>query len=354
MVLILISIMVGLITACASSSPGERPAVPGLTLLPSAANQMPVRTQAIGQPTPTAVETTLTPTQTVPPPASTALIEPTITTTAPAGKPAVALAEVVDVWDTPAHEKDYWSRQTQLMIGERVLVLTEQGDWAQIVAVEQPSHKDPRGYPGWVRLNQLAPGWPQTGQFAIVMVQSSPGRVKPDSSSALLQWLPLDARLPVNQESDGWVQTVLPDGRMAWLRRGDVRLIDDWNKPGSFDRFYDTAQSLVGVPYLWGGSGPNGLDCAGFIYRLYHAYGITLPRDADDQAEVGSEVPIAALKRGDLVFTSEKKDGPVSHVVMAWGNGLVIDADSPKGLTIHPLSSFLQVNTLVGARRYLP
>ncbi|HEX7434057.1 MAG TPA: hypothetical protein VF326_10380 [Anaerolineaceae bacterium] len=86
------------------------------------------------------------------------------------GVPATVSVEVLDVWDEPAHEKDYWSRQTQLILGERVLILAEVGDWASIVAVEQPSHKDPRGYPGWVRRGSLVNGWSQADKVAVVMV----------------------------------------------------------------------------------------------------------------------------------------------------------------------------------------
>jgi hypothetical protein len=55
-----------------------------------------------------------------------------------------------------------------------------------------------------------------------------------------------------------------------------------------------------------------------------------------------------------LIFTTDKKGGSVTHVVMVWGNGLVIDEDSPKGLTLHPLGEVLHSSYQVSVRRYLP
>src|SRR5450759_2355229 len=114
----------------------------------------------------------LTPTGPFPPPVPTPRTAhlPTMTQLSREGVPATVSVEVLDVWDEPAHEKDYWSRQTQLILGERVLILAEVGDWASIVAVEQPSHKDPRGYPGWVRRGSLVNGWSQADKVAVVMV----------------------------------------------------------------------------------------------------------------------------------------------------------------------------------------
>ncbi|MDT5023822.1 MAG: gamma-D-glutamyl-L-lysine dipeptidyl-peptidase, partial [Micromonosporaceae bacterium] len=45
---------------------------------------------------------------------------------------------------------------SQLLLGERALVLDVRGYWARIVALGQPSSLDQRGYPGWVAADQLS------------------------------------------------------------------------------------------------------------------------------------------------------------------------------------------------------
>ena len=319
-------------------SPAASPTIPAA--VSPTASPMPARA---------ATATGLPPT---PSPSSTPL--PTLTPTALSGQPATAAAAVLDVWDNPAHEHAYWSRETQLIAGERVLVLAEKGDWAQIVAVEQPSHKDPRGYPGWVRASGLVNGWSQAQAYAVVMVSRALARGQPDGKASVLMGLSIDSRLPLAKVDQGWAQVTLPDGRPAWIAAADIRSTGDPQAPAALDGFFATAQSLTGVPYLWGGTADGALDCAGFIYRLYHAYGITLPRDADDQARAGEDASGQALKRGDLIFTAESKGGAVTHVVMAWGDGMVIDEDTPQGLTVRPLSAALRSSYLVTVRRYLP
>ena len=45
--------------------------------------------------------------------------------------------------------------QTQVLFGEKVLVTAEQGEWVSVIVPSQPSRKDPRGYPGWMKKYQL-------------------------------------------------------------------------------------------------------------------------------------------------------------------------------------------------------
>ena len=133
-----------------------------------------------------------------------------------------------------------------------------------------------------------------------------------------------------------------------------LRLAQDPDLPVPQREMWVLAEALTGSPYLWGGTTPAAFDCSGFIYRLYHAFGVELPRDADDQALVGLPVQAFERKPGDLIFTSEIAGGPVTHVVMMWDEGRIIDASYPDGLTIRPLSVFLEANIWVGARRINP
>ena len=279
---------------------------------------------------------------------------PTVTTIPPTLDPReyVVQTRKASVWDAPENENKYWNLQIELILGEKVLVMDRQGAWSKIVAVEQPSSKDPLGYPGWVRSESLTQGWLLAQQYAVVMVPKSQIRAEPEGS--LLMSVFLDTRLPVESTQADWVQVRLPDGESGWLLLSDVRLTDDLSARIPTDGLFPLAEALVGVPYHWGGTTTDALDCSGFIYRIFHAYGITLFRDSGDQAVNGDFVAREELQKGDMIFTSEVNGGSISHVALYWGNGMILDASGDLGVTVRPLTDLLSSNYWITARRYLP
>jgi len=296
-------------------------------------------------PLPQATETT-TPTTTVVP-----AIVPTFTPTAGPLEYAARAAKA-DVWDAPENENDYWSLQTQLILGEKVLVIETRGEWSRIVAVEQPSHKDPRGYPGWVRSDLLAQGWAEAEYFAVVMKARTRLRAEPGGVPGMLIYL--DTRLPVVTTREQWVQVRLPDGTQSWLPFEDVRLTQNLSEPYPASGLFALAESLVGVPYKWGGTTSEALDCASLPYRLFHAYGILMSRDADDQAQEGVFVGRYDVRMGDLIFVSGLSGGKITHEVIYWGNDMVLDADIVNGVMIRPMPDFFVYYYWITARRFLP
>lgn len=90
------------------------------------------------------------------------------------------------------------------------------------------------------------------------------------------------------------------------------------------------AKRFLGVPYVWGATGPNKFDCSGFTQWVYRDIGIDIPRVSRDQARVGKYVNYNNLQRGDMVFfsTDKKRIGVVTHVGIYLGNGDFIHASS--------------------------
>ena len=131
---------------------------------------------------------------------------------------------------------------------------------------------------------------------------------------------------------DNWYEVELPDGRKGSVHEENVaeeEILLKRPQPTA-DKILDTAFSLMGVPYLWGGTSVKGLDCSGFTQSVYKFNGIKLPRDANMQINLGDEVSLddnlKQLKPADLLFWGASKDR-ITHVGMYIGNDRFIHND---------------------------
>ena len=88
----------------------------------------------------------------------------------------------------------------------------------------------------------------------------------------------------------------------------------------------EIALSLINTPYLWGGRSPFGIDCSGFSQLAYKMIGVSLPRDAKDQAKIGSTLSfIDESQAGDLAFFHDDED-KIIHVGIILKDNHIIHA----------------------------
>lgn len=117
-------------------------------------------------------------------------------------------------------------------------------------------------------------------------------------------------------------------------------------------RVINSSLNYIGVPYVFGGTTPSGFDCSGFTRYVFAEAGISLPRTADVQYEMGVPVSYSNLQPGDLVFFSTYTYG-ASHVGIYMGDDKFINASSSRGVVVDSLSSSYWASTYIGARRVL-
>lgn len=88
------------------------------------------------------------------------------------------------------------------------------------------------------------------------------------------------------------------------------------------------AKKYLGVPYVWGGTSPDGLDCSGLVQLVYKNLGIDLPRVSYQQAEAGTPVAsMAEAQPGDLIaWDNSSRNNGVDHIAIYIGDGKMIEA----------------------------
>jgi len=87
----------------------------------------------------------------------------------------------------------------------------------------------------------------------------------------------------------------------------------------------DLGKTFLDVPYLWGGRTFVGMDCSGFIQGIHAAFGVNLPRDAYQQAEVGETTHFHDYEALDLAYF-KNEDGRITHVGLLLEGGEILHA----------------------------
>ncbi|MEY3028634.1 MAG: hypothetical protein RL198_31 [Actinomycetota bacterium] len=81
---------------------------------------------------------------------------------------------------------------------------------------------------------------------------------------------------------------------------------------------------LVGVPYVFGGATPAGIDCSGLVLFVYAQFGIKLPHSVYQQSRNAEKISLDEAKPGDIVVFND-----YSHNGIYAGNGMFIHAPQP-------------------------
>lgn len=98
----------------------------------------------------------------------------------------------------------------------------------------------------------------------------------------------------------------------------------------------DYAKQFIGTPYKWGGNDLyKGIDCSGYVKKIYAKFGYTTPRVSRDMAKTYKSISLADARPGDLIFYGKVSTNYINHVGIYLGNGQVIHSSTNyKGVAI--------------------
>jgi hypothetical protein len=94
---------------------------------------------------------------------------------------------------------------------------------------------------------------------------------------------------------------------------GDVTFEQPKNPSKAKNTIWEEALEYINAPYLWGGKSIWGIDCSGFVQAIFRLHGYNLPRDAYEQAEIGTDVSFEDCQENDLAYFSNAS-GKIIHV----------------------------------------
>lgn len=111
-------------------------------------------------------------------------------------------------------------------------------------------------------------------------------------------------------------------------------------------------QKWVGTPHKLGGTDHSGVDCSGFVQRIYRdLFGLKLPRTTADQVKCGIKIQAEPLETGDLVFFLPS--GNVRHVGIYLGGGEFAHASKTSGVMVSSMDDPYWRHTYWTSRRVL-
>jgi len=215
---------------------------------------------------------------------------------------------------------------SQILFGELVEVIEENDSWIRVRILSD-------NYSGWCtqKMVQILPE-----SVFKTFLNSNPVLTEKVLTSCIKQgdtspnlFLPAGCRLYFLDPMKGTFPVFKPTQKEVAAPEQEVWTINPIsysNHSGKIngDEVTRIASLFMNAPYLWGGKSILGIDCSGLVQVVFSILGLSLPRDASDQALLGECISdLSKSLAGDLAFFANP-EGKVVHVGLFMGDGTII------------------------------
>ncbi len=272
----------------------------------------------------------------------------------------VVKISVANIRSKPEHPAEL---STQAILGTPVKVLKSQGGWYYI--------QTPDSYLGWIDhdgIELMNPDemkeWKKKNKLVFTEVY---GLIEELDNPLIVSDVVCGAILSYSGEMEDYFIIELPDGRKGKIKKSFALKFENWysNLDFSSGNIINSAKKMIGFPYLWGGTSIKGIDCSGFTKTAFFLNGMVLPRDANQQALIGAEVPyddeLTKLLPGDLIFfgrrNSTTQSERITHVGIYLGDKYFIHSSGRVRIDsfdkTHPNYNEYRRSTIVRIKRIL-
>ncbi|WP_428235115.1 NlpC/P60 family protein [Gracilimonas sp.] len=221
---------------------------------------------------------------------------------------------------------------TQALLGMPLQVLKKDGGWYYV--------RTPEDYLSWIdsggmhRVNKSEYLEWKSAEKLIYLDTYGFAYSSPSKSSEKISDLAAGNILKLESSNGSYYRISYPDGREGFIPKSEATPFSEWTEDleATRESLVQTARSMMGIPYLWGGTSTKGVDCSGFTKTIYLMNGMIIPRDASQQVHAGVKVDDEKnwdqLQPGDLLFfgspATEDRSRRVVHVGMWIGDNQFI------------------------------
>jgi len=233
---------------------------------------------------------------------------------------AIVIRNVIDLRAGPVFRSE---RKSQLLFNEPLAVSQTRDGYCRVYQDD--------GYNGWVDRRALHFLSSQKCKRYIkkldFRVAAKTARIIPleRGAAASPPFIFYGTRLCLVGEKGHFGYAVVPDNSLIRISLRNISPLSAMKRRNSApEHIIDEARKFLGVPYLWGGITPFGLDCSGLVQSVFRAAGINLPRDSKDQMKAGREIARGDIGTADLLFFP-------GHVAVAVNRSHIIHASLAEG-----------------------
>ncbi len=259
---------------------------------------------------------------------------------------------VVDMHREPNSSSE---RVSQAIFGETVLIHDSMDDYRQIETLD--------GYHGWTIIHALRPldsgeTYPNPTLAAMVSDLFLPVFFAPSHRAERVSLLTLGSvvEFATNETTADYYAVKMPSLQFGFVYAHSLIIPVYPSIEELGHQVAVVAKGMIGVPYLWGGRSTFGIDCSGFVQKVYYLCGIILPRDAWQQEMWDGFEPtdIRNPGQGDTLYFSSGTtpfDERISHTGISLGGSRFIHSCGKGGVMISDLEEDSYAERLISVRR---